>query len=199
MQARSAECRRGVRSAGSGRHYAGGVDLVGFWGLVERSALENADPYARAEWIARALTGLSDEDLVDFQEHLDALSQRAGGDLVWQAAALIRNGCGDDSFSRFRAWLIGLGRDTFERVVADPDHLADRPEVQRLAGRVDRDWADEEWPEWEEFEFVAVHEYERRFGPSASIPRAAALPPTAEEPYRELSRLAARFPENGPF
>ena len=32
---------------------------------------------------------------------------------------------GDDSFDYFRDWLIGRGRAVFERVLADPDELAD--------------------------------------------------------------------------
>ena len=55
--------------------------------------------------------------------------------LMWAAAAQIRNGCSDDGFEDFRRWLIGLGREAFERVVQEPDRLAELPEVQRLSGR----------------------------------------------------------------
>lgn len=63
---------------------------------------------------------------------------------------------------RFQAWLVGLGRDTLDRVADDPDRLADEPEVQQLAERHPRDWTNEEYPWFEELEFAAVHEYERR-------------------------------------
>jgi len=53
------------------------------------------------------------------------------------------------------AWLVGLGRDTLNRVAAEPA-------VRQLADRQTRDWTDEEYPWFEELEFVAVHEYERR-------------------------------------
>ena len=38
---------------------------------------------------------------------------------------MINGGCGDDSFSDFRASLISCGRLTFEAAMADPDSLAE--------------------------------------------------------------------------
>jgi hypothetical protein len=191
------------------------MDLAGFWALTERSAQETTDPFERGDWLAEALTGLADEELIDFQDHLDAQTDRVSTWLMWHAASLIRGGCGDDSFSRFRAWLVGLGPDVVDRVADDPDRLADQPEVQRLAGRHWRTWADAEWPDWEELEFVAVHEYERRFGDCASIYHAQASRLTNAEPMpqpveeerwdhddlaesqQRLPRLAAMFPQAG--
>lgn len=90
------------------------MDLDGFWDIVEGSARESTDPDGRADRIATALAALSDEDLIAFQGHLDGQMDRLDGHLVWKAAALIRNGCGDDGFSRFRAWVIGLGREAVD-------------------------------------------------------------------------------------
>jgi len=38
---------------------------------------------------------------------------------------VINGGCGDDTFSDFRASLISRGREAFERALADPESLAD--------------------------------------------------------------------------
>lgn len=46
---------------------------------------------------------------------------------LWAAGYLINDGCSDDGFEYFRAWLIAQGREVFERVVADPDALAGLP------------------------------------------------------------------------
>lgn len=55
------------------------------------------------------------------------------------AAFVIWGYISDDGFNDFKAGLVGLGRDTFERVVADADTLADLPPVQAAAaGRSDR-------------------------------------------------------------
>ncbi|MFD6821443.1 DUF4240 domain-containing protein [Streptomyces sp. NPDC060085] len=45
------------------------------------------------------------------------------------AAYLIGGGCSNDSFMDFRAGLIALGRDWYEKATADPDSLADHPAV----------------------------------------------------------------------
>ncbi|GAA1558461.1 hypothetical protein GCM10009827_094270 [Dactylosporangium maewongense] len=192
------------------------MDLAGFWALIERSAQETTGPIERGDWLAAALTGLADEDLIDFQDHLDAQTDRVGSWLMWHAASLIQGGCSDDGFSGFRAWLVGLGPVVFDRVADDPDRLADQPEVQRLAGRHSRTWAEEEWPYREELEFVAVHEYERRYGDCASIYHAQTSRLTTAEPLpqpveeerwdhydlaesrQRLPRLAAMFPQAGP-
>jgi hypothetical protein len=52
---------------------------------------------------------------------------------LWAAAYLINGGCSDDGFEYFRGWLIAQGREVFERVVADPDALAELPIVQASA------------------------------------------------------------------
>jgi hypothetical protein len=45
----------------------------------------------------------------------------------------------DDSFADFKAGLIGLGRQAFERAVAVPDDLADDPTVRAIAaGQLDK-------------------------------------------------------------
>ncbi len=81
---------------------------------------------------------------------------------MWEAANLVCGGCSTDGFWYFHAWLIGLGRDIFERVVADPDNLAEVPEVQRLAERPMGGWADDEWPRWEALSYVAAGAAKRR-------------------------------------
>jgi hypothetical protein len=58
---------------------------------------------------------------------------------VCASAFLIWNYISDDGFSDFKAGLVGLGQDAFERAVADPDVLADHPMVRAIAaGQVDR-------------------------------------------------------------
>lgn len=49
---------------------------------------------------------------------------------LWAAAYVINGGCSDDGFDYFRGWLIVQGHGVYERVVADPDTLADLPVVR---------------------------------------------------------------------
>ncbi len=43
------------------------VDIDGFWGLVERSAHETDTRQARVAWLTDRLSGLSAEEVVDFE------------------------------------------------------------------------------------------------------------------------------------
>jgi hypothetical protein len=72
--------------------------------------------------------------------------------------------CSDDSFFYFQPWLVGLGRDPFERAASNPDSLADTPQIRRLAGRPRSDWSDDEWPEWELLNYVALNTCHRATG-----------------------------------
>ncbi|MEV0383427.1 DUF4240 domain-containing protein [Nonomuraea sp. NPDC050643] len=73
-----------------------------------------------------------------------------------------------DGFLYFRRWLIGLGQEIFEHVVADPDTLIEVPEVLRLwelaRRRRSRLWTNEEDPEFESLGYVASEPYKKRTG-----------------------------------
>jgi hypothetical protein len=43
---------------------------------------------------------------------------------------MINGGCSNDGFEDFRGWLIVQGHEVFERMIADPDTLADLPIVR---------------------------------------------------------------------
>jgi Protein of unknown function (DUF4240) len=72
--------------------------------------------------------------------------------------------CSDDSFWYFQPWLVGLGRDTFETVAADPDALADVAQIRYLTGRARSAWSDDEWPEWELLNYVALNAHQLATG-----------------------------------
>jgi len=59
----------------------------------------------------------------------------------------------DDSFLSFRSWLIGRGRALYERVLVDPDSLADVSGLRFGAGH-----------NAERFGYVAMELYEERHG-----------------------------------
>ncbi|WP_373430749.1 DUF4240 domain-containing protein [Streptomyces sp. B3I8] len=81
--------------------------------------------------------------------HALTLQPRARNWDLWVATERIFGGwCSDDGFCYFGLWMVGLGRNAFSRAVADPDALADTPEVQCLVARPRGLWNDD-WPEWE--------------------------------------------------
>ncbi|WP_329103363.1 DUF4240 domain-containing protein [Micromonospora sp. NBC_01699] len=141
------------------------MDIDGFWALIERSAVLADAPDDRLEWLTDRLAELPAAEITDFSVRLDELRRRADTHHLWGAAYRICGGlCSDDGFFYFQAWLVGLGREVFERVVRDPDELVEVPAVRRLAGRSSGDWDDDEWPDWEGLDYVADAAYERVTG-----------------------------------
>lgn len=71
-----------------------------------------------------ALSLMDEQEIVDFDSHLtDALFGSYDAKL-WLGAVVILKGCGDDTFTDFRYWLIAQGREAFESALADPDSMA---------------------------------------------------------------------------
>ena len=96
---------------------------------------------------------------------------------------MLHGGCGDDTFSDFRAYLISLGRQVYEAARADPDSLADVP----------LDAAGDTWEDWASPTMHVLHE---RTGTWAFAGTPPAMPPqpTGEEWEEEGDELARRFP-----
>lgn len=136
------------------------MTLDDFWALIEQSArLPTRE--SRAGWLSTTLARLPPDDIVEFELHLAAQRKRVDTWEMWGVAhCLMRGHCSDDSFFYLQPWLVGLGRETFDRVATDPDTLADVPEIRRLAGRQVQDWADDEFPGWELLNYAAAEAYE---------------------------------------
>ena len=154
-------CRRG------GRAILPGVHTSEFWALMERARIDasgdnGAWPSGSAVGAALAdsLVQLSPERIVEFDHCYSQTASRAHQWEVCAAAFLVGNYVSDDSFSDFKAGLVGLGQDAFEQVVAEPDALADHPIVRLIAaGKADRFAL-----AGEAIQFAASQAYERRTG-----------------------------------
>lgn len=117
-----------------------------FWLFLRRSRQTTSDPDERLRWLTRHLAQRPPARIVDLQILLDQVRRRSDTYDVWEVAGLIRGGRSTDGFQYFQAWLIVLGRVTFERVVAAPDDLAEVPEARRPAERLMSEWTDDGWP-----------------------------------------------------
>src|SRR5262249_14128830 len=96
------------------------------------------------------LKKLNPDELMKFESVRSRLDAEAYSWTLWGAAYLMISGCGDDCFNYFRAWLMSLGRKTFENALKDPDTLAD---LDRRNVRV---------REFEEFMYAAQELYETK-------------------------------------
>jgi len=102
------------------------MTLDQFWSTVEKVHRDaRADMDKKCELLETELRRLPLEEVSSFHRHFDECVDRAYTWELWAAAYIIGGGCSDDSFSDFRATLISMGRETFERVLADPQSLAD--------------------------------------------------------------------------
>lgn len=141
------------------------MQIDAFWTLIHDSLNHSSSRTARAGYLHEQLIVLPPADIAEFQSHVINARQRADRWDLWGAAARINGGmCSDDGFEDFRNWLIGCGRDTFERAIAGPDTLAELPEVRHLAGRPRAEWTGEELVEWEGLSYVAGHAYAKAAG-----------------------------------
>lgn len=136
-----------------------------FWTLMHRSSAETTSKDERTKWLTIHLAQQPIPEIIAFELHLAAQRSRVDTHLMWGAAWHIMQGwCSEDSFWYFQPWLVGLGRDAFEEAAQNPDALAGNPQVRRLAGRPRSDWSDDEWPEWELLNYVALNAHELATG-----------------------------------
>ena len=98
-----------------------------FWELIagaKKECGQNMD--ASSQWLTKQLIACGPQQTQDFTNIMDGylyLSYQYG---LWTAASLMcENGCSDDSFIDFRAWLIAQGEEIYLAALADPDSLAD--------------------------------------------------------------------------
>jgi Protein of unknown function (DUF4240) len=144
-----------VESSGGGQvlpRQTGGDDAgspdADFWGLIAETRESAGDDTGRqSELLEERLSQLPPQQIVDFARIRHRLDEQAYTWDLWGAAYVIEDGCSDDCFRDFRAYLISLGRAPFEAAMRDPDSLA--PVVQ-----------DAEEGDWENADNVAPDAYE---------------------------------------
>jgi hypothetical protein len=103
-----------------------GIDRTEFWTLVDQArAASGGSIDVQAQELERLLTGRPADDLIAFERIYRELHVQANRYDLWNAGFLIDNGMSDDSFRDFRSWLISRGQAVYEKVLADPESLAD--------------------------------------------------------------------------
>lgn len=135
-----------------------------FWALIDELSRRPGDRDERLEWLREELIRRPAVESVAFQVFLEEACEAADTRALWTAADRVEGGCSDDGFHYFTLWLVGQGREVYESVLADPDTLAGVPGVLALAGRHRDAWHDDEWPEWEELDYVAQDAFDELTG-----------------------------------
>ena len=161
-----------------------------FWGLIESArAGAGNDTERQSELLEEHLSELPPQQIAGFQKIRRQMDEQAYTWDIWGAAYVIEDGCSDDCFRDFRAYLISLGPRAFAAALRNPDSLA--PIVQ-----------DAEAGDWENADDVAPDAYETATGddfPADSSdlsgrPRGEAWDDEAQESLvQRYPALAARF------
>ena len=101
------------------------MDELRFWEIVQHAHNQaNGDMDEKCEFIEGMISQLPQDDARAFANIFDSMMDRAYSWPLWGAAYVINGGCGDDTFTDFRASLISRGRSAFERALSDPESLA---------------------------------------------------------------------------
>jgi hypothetical protein len=125
-----------------------GMDEAAFWTVIEDSReAAGGNTERQSGLIQQRLEQLPAAEIADFGRIWHSMDERLYSWEVWGAAYVIDDGCSDDCFRDFRAYLILLGRARYEAALRDPDSLA--PVVQ-----------DAEKGDWENADNVAPEAYE---------------------------------------
>ena len=123
-----------------------------FWTLIESARADaDNDTERQSELLEERLSKLPPAQIVRFQQIRRQMDERAYSWDIWGAAYVIDDGCSDDCFRDFRAYLISLGPRAFAAALRNPDSLA--PIVQ-----------DAEEGDWENADDVAPDAYQTATG-----------------------------------
>lgn len=102
------------------------MDNKQFWQIIDEYRKGNeGDDNAFLNFIQEKLRTLPAMDIVKFDAILSAYMDAACLPGLWEAAALANiDGCTEDGFDYFRAWLISQGEDAYINALKDPDTIA---------------------------------------------------------------------------
>ena len=159
-----------------------------FWDIIARVNAKAGSSFdGRLKGLRAELMKLTPDEIYAFDMHYLALRDEAYRWDLWGAAYILGEGCSDDGFMDFRAWLISMGRQTYDRALADPESLA---AVKFGPGH-------EEASFFEMFSYVARKTYEEKTGEEMPFPDDYKHPPkpAGERWSEDGDDLAKRFPK----
>jgi hypothetical protein len=169
----------------SAEETSAGTGTAGLWQLIAdtREAAGN-DTGRQAELLEERLSRLPAQQIVDFARIRRGLDERLYSWDIWGAAYVIDDGCSDDCFRDFRAYVISLGQGPYEAALRDPDSLA--PVAQ-----------DAEEGDWENADDVAPDAYQSATGEDFPLDDSDLSGTPRGEPWddEDQDALVQRYPD----
>jgi hypothetical protein len=96
-----------------------------FWKLIAESRENLPSCEEQSQRLQELLCTLPPEEIISFDEIFFKKRHDAYRWYLWGVAYIINGGCSDDGFEYFRSWLIGQGKEAYERVLQDPENIVD--------------------------------------------------------------------------
>jgi hypothetical protein len=132
------------------------MDRDQFWSMLETARrATGGDVQQQATLLKAQLDWLPQVEVIGFQRILEDLQAESFSVALWAAAEAIVDMVSEDHFFGFRGWLVAQGQRPYQATIADPDSLADLPDL-----RVDEEmlpWGEAIW-------FVASEVHQERTG-----------------------------------
>jgi hypothetical protein len=169
---------------------ASALTEAGFWRLITetRRAADN-DTGRQSGLLQDRLTELSPQAILAFDSIRHRLDESLYTWKLWGAADVIEDGCSDDCFRDFRAYVISLGPDAYASALRNPDSLAS---VVRNADQGDWENADNVAPD--AYSSVTGNDFPRDDSDLSGRPRGTPFNGNNTATLaRQYPRLTARF------
>ncbi|MGM0881353.1 MAG: DUF4240 domain-containing protein [Bacillota bacterium] len=93
-----------------------------FWELITNSKKHDEE---QVQWLTKELLKNKTEEIIEFEIEFRNKLEQSYTSSLWGAAFVIMGGCSDDGFDYFRGWLISRGEEVFNKVLKNPEVLAE--------------------------------------------------------------------------
>ncbi|MBD3610595.1 MAG: DUF4240 domain-containing protein [Gammaproteobacteria bacterium] len=105
-----------------------------FWKIIDTARKQaGEDIHSRETSIIEQLTRLSERELTEFHYLYFLHELRAYSWELWGALFIINQGdTDDDNFQHFISWLISEGKATYQKIIENPELLANREELDEI-------------------------------------------------------------------
>jgi hypothetical protein len=137
-----------------------------FWALIDATRPPEPDPDLHAAALTRELAARGVDATVAFAHQFDAAMDALYRWDLWGGGYLLLGGLSDDGFEYLRAWVVGEGRATWERVLAGPEQylMELAAEVTANGGELFEELADRCFAEAESLLYAAGTAHEQLTG-----------------------------------
>ena len=96
-----------------------------FWNFIAQARQQSESTEDVPEVLAEILSKQSIEQIIEFDVVFSHFLRQSYQSRLWAAAYIVNGGCADDGFEYFRCWLIAQGKENYEKVLIDPEYLAE--------------------------------------------------------------------------